>query len=206
MVKVLNDVSSILVRNLFPKDYIGWVYMYCSKSKPYLQKGFFYNDFDQQGGECYGLFKKPQIITEKDYTRFDTEVCELMPNNNLIDEFAILSEPLNGKVVARFWCDKVEEIRFEDNGGFYETDLQRYEDTEYVTNTLNEEKICEKSCLDCYELEEYLQGKNGFAIHISKLEICDKCKHLKMFEGWTLRCHKPALTKAPQNYCYVEGE
>ena len=204
LVKILNGEKTIEVRKLFPKDYVGWVYLYCSKSNTQYLVG--------------SKTQKCEIITKSANAIFS-------PN---IDKYTG-----NGKVVARFWCDKVEEMRFEDNGGFYETALQRYEDSEYFTDSLIEEEICEKSCLECYELEEYLKGKKGFAIHISDLEIFDKPRELSEFyKGFRNKYYKREfgidthidkygvmvqptkngyeythkLTKAPQNYCYIEGE
>ena len=33
LAKILNGEKTIEVRKLFPKDYVGWVYLYCSKDK-----------------------------------------------------------------------------------------------------------------------------------------------------------------------------
>lgn len=38
LVKILNGNKTIEVRKAVPKDYIGWVYLYCTKGKPYLYK------------------------------------------------------------------------------------------------------------------------------------------------------------------------
>ena len=71
------------------------------------------------------------------------------------------------------------------------------------------------------ELDNYLKGKNGYAIHISKLEIFDKPKELCEFvipckiegviesgkyKGEKCLITTKILTKAPQNYCYIEGD
>lgn len=103
---------------------------------------------------------------------------------------------LNGKVIFKFRCYKVEEIG-----------MWNY--SEYGTRTLCEEHFCIKSCLNHWELKDYIKDKRAYAIHISDLEIFDKPKELCEFEYYKptkikklwVRGH---LTNAPQNYCYVE--
>lgn len=166
--KILNGKKTIEIRKKFPKDYVGWVYIYCTKDKEYA---------------------------------------------NLINRGGFLT----GMVVARFWCDKVEEILF---------DLA---EKEWFTDTLEEKELLKESCLSQEELDDYLQAKNGYAIHITKLEIFDKPKEISEFKCWTKnfdceQCTNPdkmnddcdwwgikcpskcllPLTRAPQNYCYIE--
>lgn len=114
------------------------------------------------------------------------------------DDVSYEEHNLNGKVAFKFRCYKVEEIRFDDK------EVQR------------------KACLTEDELFDYLfvnepyheDMKNGYAIHISDLEIFDRPKELNEFyyskepkkelnipKGW-----KQIITKAPQNFCYVEVE
>lgn len=160
---ILNEEKTIEVRKHFPKDYVGWVYIYCTKGKPKL-----------------------------------TKIPEL--------------ELANGKVVARFWCDKVEDIKSQVvNCG---------NDCLHTTKTMNMTELLKASCLSLKELDSYLGDKNGYAIHISKLEVFEKPRELSEFRVHECRCkhcnHYSAdfncyccnpyeLTKAPQNYCYIEG-
>lgn len=120
---------------------------------------------------------------------------------------------LNGKVVARFHCDKVEEIIFGTtmfNGlGFFTGDLHDFD-------------LYAQSCLKKEEMRNYLKvkanGFSGYAIHISQLEIFDKPKELSEFKAnqkttlllgekivYKGSLNRP-LTKAPQNFVYVEVE
>ena len=176
--KIFNGEKTIEIRKKFPKDYVGWVYMYCSKSNTQYLVG--------------SKTQKCEIITKSANARFS-------PN---IDKYTG-----NGKVVARFWCDKVEEInRYCTGRGI-----------SYKTETLNNIELCDKSCLDLIEIDHYLYFKKGFAIHISKLEIFDKPKELSEFKS----CKKNivntkingmvfeteldnSLIKAPQSWCYCE--
>ena len=118
---------------------------------------------------------------------------------------------LNGKVVFKFRCYKVEEINIYFTANGYS----------YKTKTLNKNELCENSCLHIIELDDYLLGKKGTAIHISDLEVFDKPKELSEFYKVGLYedlndCFTDEkqingkwcipLKKAPQNMCYVEVE
>lgn len=191
LVNILNDGADTLIRKLFPKDYVGWVYIYCTSG--------------HQENKC--LYKTSSVDWEgKPY--YDTDCYQALEGN--IDQDIIL----NSKVVARFWCDKVEEIDFVDRW-----------DWEYETETLCEADLLDESCLTKEELHEYLNEKLGYAIHISKLEVFDKPRELKEFSipikinKWTklidfndymlkgvVNKHIKPLAKAPSNYCYIESE
>ena len=123
-----------------------------------------------------------------------------------------------GKVVFKFRCYKVEEIKLNKGacGWFYET------------TTLCEKDLLKNSCLSLEDLRDYLDiifgdyevdSEKGCAIHISDLEIFDKPKELnefykvghyedlddyftdeKQINGkWCI-----PLKKAPQSMCYIE--
>jgi predicted transcriptional regulator len=196
LAKIINGEKTIEVRKKFPKDYVGWVYIYCTKDKKLLMA--------QRGN-----FKGFELINTKDYGDYVyTNICEC----------------LNGKVVARFWCNEVEEI---------------YNNHRYTyfckcgNGWINTSTLCMKTQLEEEELDKYFQGKKGYAIHISKLEVFDKPKELKEFrhtckaeyrgynrwqpcskecmhcvcrqlddEGYS-QCFS-RLQKAPQSWCYVE--
>ena len=158
--KILNGEKTIEIRKRFPKDYVGWVYIYCTKGKT---------------------------------TTINLETLLFDNPQNAIR---------NGKVVARFWCDKVEEI----------------------DHWFSIVPCFNQTCLSVEELTKYLGTKNGYAIHITKLEIfnkpkeigefsvmreytnCGRCPHAIDFgcssNGWC-RTIKP-LNRAPQSWCYVE--
>ena len=174
--KILNQEKAIEVRKLFPKDYVGWVYIYCSKgNKPLFYYGY--------GDKTYSFHTKQKDAND-------------------------IQHELNGKVVARFWCDKVEELYIRWGWG-------------WVTNTIKGDlTIEEKTCVSRCALFDYLGNKGGYAIHISKLEIFDRPRELIEFTSGFNRYKVPLpngdfyyheswdkpLFKAPQNYCYIEGE
>lgn len=179
LVKILNREKTIEVRKLFPKNYVGWVYIYCCKNDNLCR---------------ISKISQDRYICGKD---FDTR------------DFPHLSSGYDGKgkVVARFWCDKVDE---------YVSGCLLCSNS----SSLNDyEKVLKSSCLTDSELYNYCKY-SFFAIHISKLEIFDRPRKLSEFRTWCkdkpMKCEKCKqgitkvcsyrLTKAPQNYCYVEGE
>lgn len=176
--KILNGKKTIEVRKQFPKDYVGWVYIYCTKDKKYA---------------------------------------------NLINRGGFLT----GMVVARFWCDKVERVWLSTTGYW-----ACGNDDE--TNFLKKSCLTNEDLYKYFKAEKCgYQYTYGYAIHISKLEIFDEPKELSDFKPICQKFEKdtvhyscigckycsydlpyPAtrssclkkLAKAPQNYCYIEGE
>ena len=119
---------------------------------------------------------------------------------------------MNGKVVAKFTLNKVEEVK----PLKHKPSLFCPYDWLYCIVNDSPNNLKEKSCLGFNELHAYFQGKNGYAWHIDNLVIFDKPKELSEFYdcqiGWNnciphncnrCACSKP-LIKAPQSYSYVE--
>lgn len=176
--KILNGEKTIEIRKKFPKDYVGWVYIYCTKEKPYARR-YVHND-------KWGTLE---------YIKSD------------------------GKVVARFWVDKVEEI---DDCFTIEHIGNEYPDT-YELGAMEEEQLLKECCLTKEEMNAYYKGVKEplKAIHITKLEIFNKPKELSEFNVWGIDyptgiidplhdCNvyykkklKP-LTRAPESWCYIE--
>lgn len=111
----------------------------------------------------------------------------------------------NGKIVAE--CDfEVEEIK----SCISPIDKKPYA---YMTKTLERWDILEASCLTFDKLNDYLKGKNGYAIHIKNLkervmELSDVCKYDTSYDnmfGWIAEENEKyiPLDKAPQNMCRV---
>ena len=72
--KILNGEKTIEIRKKFPIDYVGCVYIYCTKDR------------------------KQCLVRNNINKTYHLDTCYW-------DEF---ESNLNGKVVARFWCDKVD--------------------------------------------------------------------------------------------------
>lgn len=82
-------------------------------------------------------------------------------------------------------------------------------DEEYATFHFREKELLKHSCLTFDELDNYLQGKNGYALHISNLKVFDKPKALSDCDitieeiTWdTLRCDSCMDFKADCKECY----
>lgn len=179
--EILNGNKTLEIRKKFPKDYVGWVYIYCTKEKPYLFKDY---DFDLTGEHCF-------IASDEPY-----------PDDE---------QYLSGKVVARFWCDKVSEYI---NGVSVDNlnNGEKYSYFDYIND-----KVLEKSCLTDNELRNYCEDLAFSAIHITKLEIFDKPKEISEFKHIVIKQNyanngsktykeyfsKP-LSRAPQSWCWVE--
>ena len=152
---------------------------------------------------------KPYLYREDD----DTFKLENKKLNEDISEYKKYYGLNNGKIVAE--CDyEIEEIQT----------IERwdYSDSLYETQTLREDELLNKSCLSYEELDKYLNGENGYAIHIKNLHIYDKPRELSdvykydnsynnMF-GWLKEENEKyiPLDKAPQNmmrvWVYENGE
>ena len=129
---IMNLIKLLEMRKVFPKDYVGWVYIYVTRDKK-----IFLRDFrDKKKWAAYWKF----VAMEND----PSNVGELPPI-------------LNGKVVARFWCDKVENAY-----NFYA------------------EELCQLACISKKELYKYAGGRYNtddlLAIHITKVEPFDEPK------------------------------
>ena len=168
--------------------------LYCTKAKPYL-----YN----QNYECY---KSACYMTdnEKEET-ITTSPFWTTTNHNMG------LNSLNGKIVAE--CDfEVEEISLYYGTNHAMFDEKGYFDDnyDYMTNSLDEEKLLKDSCLKSIELEKYLGDKNGYVIHIKNLHIFDKPRELSDYckinkklaqEGEYETCD---IKQTPQNMMYCE--
>lgn len=162
VVKILNGEKTIEIRKRFPKDYRGWVYIYCTKGKDRLVR-----DLDEN----------------------------IAIDNN---HYAYGDEELNGKVVARFYCDNVEEVK---------------------VDYLPDKNIVKKSGLTVTEIFDYIGHRKWCTVHISQLEIFDKPKELSEFKRYkrfdcydsdfdsaSAEYRQVRLYKAPQSWCYCEIE
>lgn len=138
-----------------------------------------------------------QLVKPKDYDK------HLLFTKGAVDYSN--EQTLNGKVVAKFTLNKVEEHK--DFACMFPYSKLRYN---------------KATCLSEEDLEDYgfVEGKGYvplYAWHISNLEIFDKPKELSEFRHITrfrrygsfkvgIEEQIVPLTKAPQSICYVEVE
>lgn len=122
-----------------------------------------------------------------------------------------------GKVIGEFICDKVicSQAYFDSQG------------KNHLTNVFPDD--IKKTCLDEYDLWDYIAGKavkanqmyDGYLWHISDLKIydkpkelsefcipckvsCENCKNPLYFECWCEEKGKKIVTRPPLSWCYVE--
>jgi predicted transcriptional regulator len=179
LINILNGNKTRELRKSVPTNFVGWVYLNCTKGKPYL--AFESVDYDDSFGHS---------ATD----------CGYSIQNNIDDFDKLESEILNGKIVARFWFDEYETVSLQlvDKSGYDEDRLYDYE-----TQKLSIDELLLKTCLEYEELHNYLDNKEyGYAWHIKNLEIFYKPMELSefaVFDGWEYY----ELLKAPQSWQYV---
>ena len=127
------------------------------------------------------------------------------------DYLGYISNRYIGKVVAKFTLNKVEEIKLPYTKFGCSKWVGCEEERTLQTQTMNEETLLEKSCLEKDEIYGYLNFKHspdnvGYAWCISNLVIFDKPKELNEFiQSKRKNYEEPQVQKAPQSWCYVEA-
>lgn len=167
------------IQKLIDKYGYADIYVCCTKGKPNLWLPYEY--------DCFELDEASQpYLSDKPIFDIDAK--------------------MNGKVVFKFRCYKVEHFEYDtcsrDICGYWLDNGQIFKN--------------KGTCLSADELWNYIKGKDGYAIHISDLEIFDEPKELSEFYHYVkynkemARLNKQdwdfvQLTKAPQNFCYIES-
>ena len=123
----------------------------------------------------------------------------------------------NGNVIGEFVCKTISDV-FNP-----EITIQLFEDGKLDKETFGEiqkefRDIRKDTALTEDEIEEYLNGKDGYGWHISDLVIYDKPKELSdfrkyisFFDGESISeleesgINNIRLKRPPQSWCYVEG-
>lgn len=121
----------------------------------------------------------------------------------------------HGKVVGEFFCDKITWLTHVGFSGLPGIRLVAMKNGHTIDDSFDFSEIC----LTTPQIEKYLGGKDGYAWHISKLEIYDDPKQLNRFKPWSRECKYNDLgfaipncgtcqdcivKKPPQSWCYVE--
>ena len=217
--RILNEDQSLLVRKIKPSKLPCECNIYCS-GKESLSLGvadtrWYPIESPGRGSSVKTRFRYAYYTKDEDkfYEELEKsmDMCEVVEDEKHFE--------LNGKVVAKFTLNKVEEICWkQDLSNPYVSDNYNLE-----TDTLKEWELRNKSCLENEELEDYLGFDEsefkalGYAWHIDNLVIYDKPKEISEFEHYsnvfttcdirrdrgfkkTLR----PLTRAPSTYYYVE--
>lgn len=176
---VLNDLASILIFKTCPKDWKDYL-SGKTKETPKPTDVYIYctkEEYLYRTNKGYFSSKKPLEVGK------GTEYS-----------FAYSDE---GKVVAKFTLNKVEQLRrkpTKDAMGGWKID------------SVSMRELLTKSCLFSSEISNYLNGKRGYALHISNLVIFDKPKELSEFSGIRPNGLTYMLEKAPQSFMFIETE
>ena len=168
VVDILNGRKTIEIRKTCPKCELPIdVYIYCSKGN-----------------------KKNWHLIEV----VDTDTgCESYEYDYYIGSKGYLDWCLDGKVVAKFTLNEVEEIAYECGNNGISDNGYKWFYTEKLDLVQDFEKAC---CLNSEELYYYLKpreakGKTcGYAWHIDNLVIFDKPKELSYFNSYTCKNYK----------------
>lgn len=142
------------------------------------------------------LYKTDDTMIEKKFRDYHTQLNKAVLNGNC----------LNGKIVAE--CDfEVEEIYIGKSYGF-----PRNIEIVYTDSLRQPIYLSQKSCLKLEDICEYLNHKDGYAIHIKNLHIFDEPKKLTDYHCKTNKkdelclnggCGYKFFYKAPQNMMKV---
>ena len=165
-----------------------WKTIEARKTKPYLDTPF----------KCYiYCTNKRPFLVWGDVFRGDwfTEFTHLSGYGRA--EADKIWDVFNGHVVGEFVCDKITWL------------THRFSRLAAMKNghTIDDSFDFSKSCLTTPQIEKYLGGKDGYAWHISKLEIYDTPKPLSAFKRLrkTKFGYMPVeIKRPPQSWCYVE--
>ena len=125
-------------------------------------------------------------------------------------------------VVGEFTCDRINRITHVGYSGSSEKPVLRSYKADKPTE-LEPNFDFSATCMSTERIEQYLDGGDGYAWHISGLKIYYTSKELTEFYTWKKckscsksgyestacthdeNCMVPAvITKAPQSWCYVE--
>ena len=169
LVNILNGYKTLELRKNVPKDYKGWVYVYCTKGGGVLVDNTSWINFLIKGG-----------FVKQDYTespRFHTL--------KKLEEY-MYGSVRNTKVVARFWFDETYYIKQAVNVYGDELNQISIYDNNGWKAPKEQQEILKQLCLTEQEVLDYVKGKDLYAWHIKQLEIFDKPKELSDFYKATL--------------------
>lgn len=179
--KIANEWKTIEIRKTKPYLKTSFksfkCYIYCTNTRPFLVWG------DVFRGDWFTEFTRLS-----GYGRAEAD--------KIWDVF-------NGHVVGEFVCDKITWLTHIGFSGLPGIRLAAMKNG----HTIDDSFDFSKSCLTTPQIEKYLGGKDGYAWHISKLEIYDTPKPLSAFKGLrkTKFGYAPVeIKRPPQSWCYVE--
>ena len=128
--------------------------------------------------------------------------------NDITDypDYVFDCEGINGKIAAE--CDyEVEEIIANDVNLYDEYSIKYTTKNGYSHIDDNFEALLDNSCLNAFELNDYLGGYGGYAIHIKNLKIFDESKKTSEYNTYNrngkVHIADIPIYTAPQNMMYA---
>lgn len=95
LINILRGDKTRELRTRIPKDFKGWVYLYCTKQTPMLVQ-----------------IQDVQWQELNEHGELEWNTSEAYDIRSELDGYESIYSPLNGKVVARFWFDEYDKIYF----------------------------------------------------------------------------------------------
>jgi predicted transcriptional regulator len=183
---ILNGKKTLELRKSVPKDFVGWVYGYVTKSGKL--------DLIDQRHICVGEVKKE-----------NTYALLVKPK---------VVRTLKGTIPFRFWFDEYEALEYHKKNEVLMWDNNYYYYTKEDNTYYNVECILDELCLEHQQVSDYGEGKDLYAWHINKLEVFDKPMVLSEFKTLDISKYQdvegnPSLDdyyevkRPPQSWQYV---
>lgn len=187
-IRILKGKKTLELRKSIPKNFKGWVYIYVTKSKPYLGRNENYG-WQHKDRFGYALYNIPHF-------------GDLKLNDGIGD--------LNGKIVARFWFDCCEDFH-----NYIKWDRYGCPVEIPTPDNMYKKESLKKMCLTNREVYNYINYKKAYAWCIKKLEVFEDSMKLGDFVTIKTNTSNSAklnivskVTKAPQSwqFAYIKGE
>lgn len=179
LINILNDKKTLELRKSVPKDFKGWVYIYCTKSGG---QGLIHHqrvDLDFIG----------QYEEEEHYSLFDYRI-----------QFDFFGRHLNGSIVARFWFDEYTTYEYLNNEYLtYAKEQNALCLSYYTIKEYGQGKTLYAWHIKQLEIFDKPLALKNFYKHDNKWSI-----HYKMWERLNHNdLGKYALSRPPQSYQFV---
>ena len=181
--KILNGQKTIEVRKRFPKEYVGWVYIYCTKDSKnilcHYYDGHWFTTKDKNNN--WKMYMNGKVIGRfwcDNVEEITTEKWSPSKEQNLLKESCLTENQL------------FDYCNLESGKPFYAIHISKLEIFDEPKEL--SEFYCvgkKKNCRTCKEHCRYYLSTNTLSGKPNS--GCTRYKR---------------LTKAPQNLCYIEGE
>ena len=120
LVNILNGKKTIELRTHFPKDFRGWVYLYCTKAikgKPTLIRSAFNHSY--RLGTCYVDGFEINLAGKVVYRFWVDNVEEVLFEEYSKNDFTIETERLGLHTLSSLSCVSIDEMKnYLKNGGY----------------------------------------------------------------------------------------